>query len=149
MSCAVGRRCSSDLALLWLWRRLAATAPTRPLAWDPPYAPEKTKEKSKWRNHFCAHTKCHLLWGFPRPPCLLSSRHLSWCEIILPIYEFICLHSVSLTSTLIHEDRICQSHHSLWAHNHFFSSLKLRFCFTFAIQFCLIKTALNLKGFCM
>ena len=27
-----------DLALLWLWRRLAATAPIRPLAWEPPYA---------------------------------------------------------------------------------------------------------------
>ena len=25
-------------ALLWLWRRLAATAPIRPLAWEPPYA---------------------------------------------------------------------------------------------------------------
>ena len=38
MSCGVGRRCGSDLALLWLWRRLAATAPIRPLAWEPPYA---------------------------------------------------------------------------------------------------------------
>ena len=27
-----------DPALLWLWRRLAATAPIRPLAWEPPYA---------------------------------------------------------------------------------------------------------------
>ena len=24
-------------ALLWLWRRLAATAPIGPLAWEPPY----------------------------------------------------------------------------------------------------------------
>ena len=24
--------------MLWLWRRLAATAPIRPLAWEPPYA---------------------------------------------------------------------------------------------------------------
>ena len=52
MSCGVGHRCSSDLALLWLWRRLAATAPTGPLAWEPPYALDavlkrkiKTKEK--------------------------------------------------------------------------------------------------------
>ena len=36
MSCAVGRRCGSDLA--WLWRRLAATAPIGPLAWEPPSA---------------------------------------------------------------------------------------------------------------
>ena len=30
MSCGVGRRCGSDPALLWLWLRLAATAPIRP-----------------------------------------------------------------------------------------------------------------------
>ena len=38
MSCAVGHRRSSDLVLLWLWRRLAAVAPIRPLAWETPYA---------------------------------------------------------------------------------------------------------------
>ena len=38
MSCGVGHRCSSDLALLWLWCRLAATALIRPLAWESPYA---------------------------------------------------------------------------------------------------------------
>ena len=40
-----------DLALLWLWRRPAATAPIGPLAWAPPYAMgvalkgQKTKTK--------------------------------------------------------------------------------------------------------
>ena len=38
MSCGVGRRYGSDPALLWLWRRLAAVAPIRPLAWELPYA---------------------------------------------------------------------------------------------------------------
>ena len=38
MSCGVGHRGSSDLALLWLWHRPAATALIRPLAWEPPYA---------------------------------------------------------------------------------------------------------------
>ena len=33
MSCGVSYRCSSDLALLWLWHRSAAVAPIRPLAW--------------------------------------------------------------------------------------------------------------------
>ena len=51
MSCGVGRRCSSDLVLLWLWCRPAAVAPIRPLAWEPPYAMgaalEKTKKKKK------------------------------------------------------------------------------------------------------
>ena len=34
MSCSVGHRCGLDLVLLWLCRRLAATALIRPLAWD-------------------------------------------------------------------------------------------------------------------
>ena len=38
LSCGVGRRCSSDPALLWLWHRLAAVAPITPLAWEPPCA---------------------------------------------------------------------------------------------------------------
>ena len=38
MSCGVGGRRGSDLVLLWLWRRLAATVPIPPLAWEPPYA---------------------------------------------------------------------------------------------------------------
>ena len=37
-SCGVGRRFGSDLALLWLWHRPAATALIRPLAWKPSYA---------------------------------------------------------------------------------------------------------------
>ena len=50
MSC-VGCRHSLDPALLWLWCRVVATAPTRPLPWEPPYvvgaALEKTKKKKK------------------------------------------------------------------------------------------------------
>ena len=38
MSCGVGCRCTSDLALLWLWHRLAAVAAIQPLAWEHPYA---------------------------------------------------------------------------------------------------------------
>ena len=38
MSCGVGRRCGSDLALLWLWRRPAAIAPIHPLSWELPCA---------------------------------------------------------------------------------------------------------------
>ena len=32
------RRCDSNPTLLWLWCRLAATALSRPLAWELPYA---------------------------------------------------------------------------------------------------------------
>ena len=36
-----------DLVLLWLWRRLVATASNRPLAWEPPYAMGAALEKYK------------------------------------------------------------------------------------------------------
>ena len=52
MSYGVGRRHGSDLVLLWLWCRPAATAPTGPLAWEPPYAAgaalKKQKKKKEW-----------------------------------------------------------------------------------------------------
>ena len=47
MSCGVGCRRGSDLALLWLWRRLVATALIRPLAWEPPYAAGAAQKKAK------------------------------------------------------------------------------------------------------
>ena len=47
MSCGVGRRYGSDLALLWLWCRLAATGPIGPLAWEPPYAAGTALERQK------------------------------------------------------------------------------------------------------
>ena len=55
MSCGVGCRRGSDLALLWLWLWPAALAPIRPLAWEPPHAiatgaalkRQKTKDKKK------------------------------------------------------------------------------------------------------
>ena len=51
MSCGVGRECSSDPAFLWLWCRLVATAPIRPLAWEPPYATGAALEKIKKKNN--------------------------------------------------------------------------------------------------
>ena len=57
MSCDVGCRYGSDPALLWLWRRPAATALIQPLAWESSYAAgaalkrqkKKKKEKEKER----------------------------------------------------------------------------------------------------
>ena len=45
MSCEVGCRCSLDPAWLWLWRRPAAVAPIRPLAWEPPIGAALKKKK--------------------------------------------------------------------------------------------------------
>ena len=47
MSCAIGCRRGSDLALPWLWRRSTAVAPIRPLAWEPPYATGATLKRQK------------------------------------------------------------------------------------------------------
>ena len=44
MSCGIGRRCGLDPLLLWLWHRLVAIAPIRPLAWEPPYAAGAAQE---------------------------------------------------------------------------------------------------------
>ena len=47
MSCGAGCRCGSDLALLWLWCRLAAVALIPPLAWGLPYAEGVALKKRK------------------------------------------------------------------------------------------------------
>ena len=58
MSCGVGHRCSSELA--WLWCRLAATAPIKPLAQEAPCAVgvvlKREKDKKK---------KMMQIMGFP------------------------------------------------------------------------------------
>ena len=43
----MGGRRGSDPMLLWLWCRPVATAPIRPLAWEPPYAVGIAHEKAK------------------------------------------------------------------------------------------------------
>ena len=50
VSCGVGCRHGSDLALLWLWRRPAATALMGPLAWEPPYAAHAALKKKDNKN---------------------------------------------------------------------------------------------------
>ena len=54
MSCGIGCRGSSDPVLLWLWCRLAATAPIQPIAWELAYATgvalKRLKKKNKSKN---------------------------------------------------------------------------------------------------
>ena len=47
VSWSVGSRCSSDPAPLWLWRRLPAIAPIRPLAWELPYVASAALRRGK------------------------------------------------------------------------------------------------------
>ena len=58
--CVIGCRHSSDLALLWMWRRLAAAALIQPLAWELPYATgvavkrrKKEKTNKETKNQTC------------------------------------------------------------------------------------------------
>ena len=55
MSCGVIHRRGLDLELLWLWHRLAAAAPTQPLAQEFPYAADvvlKEKKKKEWIRNY-------------------------------------------------------------------------------------------------
>ena len=75
MSCGVGHRLSLDL--VWLWCRLAATAPIRPLAWEPPHdagAALKNKSQEKKRKK----TKCHILIMFYRKCVSLGTFLAGW-----------------------------------------------------------------------
>ena len=58
----VGRRCSSDSALLWLWCRPAAVAPIQPLAWELSYAVimalKRPKKKKKERAGIVQFPEC-------------------------------------------------------------------------------------------
>ena len=63
VSCGVGHRRGSDLALLWLWLWLwlAAVALIRPLAWEHPYAMDvtlKKKERKKERETLPGCSNC-------------------------------------------------------------------------------------------
>ena len=56
LSCGVRCRHGSDLVLLWLWCRPAATAPIRSLAWELPYAVDvalKGQKRPKKKKRIC------------------------------------------------------------------------------------------------
>ena len=57
-------------ALLWLWCRLAATAPVRPQAWEPPCAVPTALKKKEDKNRKIGAPQCSLLL------CLHYRRHL-------------------------------------------------------------------------
>ena len=65
----------TDLALLWLWCRPVITAPIRPLAWEPPYAPSvalksKLKKKKKGEKEALRPNYCGCLGSNPAHVCV-------------------------------------------------------------------------------
>ena len=98
MSCGVGHRCGSDPALLWLWRRPVATAPIRPLAWEPSYAAGVALEKAKRQKKKKIATFSKCASSYPAIPLYinysLSQKHERrkhiWCVPKEPKGPFPC-----------------------------------------------------------
>ena len=78
--CGIGRRCSLDLVVLWLWCRPAVVAPIRPPAWEPPYAVgaalKKERKKKKFYNYFKVKLRSCLLQ--PPIPTINLVRFFPW-----------------------------------------------------------------------
>ena len=65
MNCGVVHRCGWDLALLWLWHRLADATLIRPLAEELPYATcEALKKKKTLRssNQLVLEIQVQVIW---------------------------------------------------------------------------------------
>ena len=121
MNCGLGWRRSSGLALLWLWRRLAATAPIRPLTWKLTYASGSAlKRQKKKKNQLRQRPGKGLLgdtsspvWR-QRPPLSLVSAHwslgsntepqvLSTCYVLGTVLCFKHINYLNLHNNLIKE----------------------------------------------
>ena len=88
MSCGVGHRRGSDLVLLWLWCRLAATAPVGPLAWEPPYAPgEALENTTRQKKAFAAYTSSlGCIVFLPSCSCQPSVKQQIWVCFIPSLF---------------------------------------------------------------
>ena len=67
VSCGVGHRCGLDLALQWLWYRLASIAQILPLVWDPPYAEGVDLKRQKKKKKLITHVKVRRPYFFVHP----------------------------------------------------------------------------------
>ena len=98
VSAGVDHRCSSALALLWLWCRPAAPALIQPLAWEPPYAVgaglTKTKQTDKIKSSFLISIFSTSLIS----TMTLEQRIFLSCVYTVPLHGrlFLFFHSVHL-----------------------------------------------------
>ena len=78
MSCGVGHKHSSDPTFLWLWRRPAAAALNRLLAWELPYVTgEALKRKKKKKKKYTVLKLCLFLFKCLRKRSLGAGSLLS------------------------------------------------------------------------
>ena len=80
MSCGVSHKCGSDPTLPWLWHRVAAAAPIRPLACELPYATGTTLKRKRRIFYKWNHTIYKLL-GLS-----FFIQHNSWRFIEIVVY---------------------------------------------------------------
>ena len=141
LSCGIGCRLGLNLALLWPWHRPAATAPMRPLTWEPPYAagtgPKRTKGEKKKMS-----LSLIFLWE------LLGSKHwISFYLLLLNvigvlesvlvfncfiIFQSLSFHVLSLLFSLL---LLNSNKHMLDFGTVFLSSLILSFVFSILLFF--------------
>ena len=83
MSCGVGHKHGSDPKMLWPWRRLAAAAPTGPLAGESPCATETAlkREKDKKKKFASASPKLSIHPSSSSPP---------WQTQVCPLCLWVC-----------------------------------------------------------
>ena len=96
MSCGVGPRHDSDLELLWLWRRLEATAPIGPLAWEHLYAVGAALKRTKdthTQNYFNFFIKVQSIYNVV--PVSAYSK-VTQC-VYMCVYVCVCVHTHSLS----------------------------------------------------
>ena len=106
MSCGVDRRCGSDLALLWLWCRLAAIAPIVPLAWEPPCAEgvalkrQKDQKQKQKKMHvetfirFTENIECRrCMYRLPYRSRISLANTLVWMTFFFFFFAFLEPHS--------------------------------------------------------
>ena len=95
MCCGVDCRRGSDLVLLWLLHRPAATAPVQPLAWEPPYdmgavlkrQKKKTKQTKKKTKKQLIKPSCENLKGLSQSRPCSSARGSSMGKPIRQYFE--------------------------------------------------------------
>ena len=96
---SLGLRCASDPMLLWLWGRLAAGAPIRPLAWELPYAmgvAPKIKNKKKTRKTG-NEGHLHKIWDIPGVQSSPAGHRFGPTECKV-LFDLIWLITISFTS---------------------------------------------------
>ena len=77
VSCGVGCRGGLDRTLLWLWGKLATTAPIQPLAWDLPHAMGTALKRPKKKKKIQPSQQCAGICSLSNICYFLSSYHFS------------------------------------------------------------------------